>query len=145
VLTGDVVTGSVEWPLLITLVGAAVSLIVGTSSITGVLLWKAWKELSDMRHAVNSRIEQARIVLEAKVEDLERLLDRKMGGLDERLRRVEAENMLISTLREDFRAFQINIQKQLSDIRDERRAATRGLHDRLNEIMMMPTRSSPDA
>jgi hypothetical protein len=127
------------------LVGAAVSLIVGTSSITGVLLWKAWKELSDMRHAVNSRIEQARVVLEAKVEDLERLLDRKMGGLDERLRRVEAENMLISTLREDFRAFQIVIQKQLSDIRDERRVATRGLHDRLNEIMMMPTRSAPDA
>lgn len=61
--------------------------------------------------------------------------------LDGRLRKVEAEHVLGMALRQDFKDFQNTIGNQFTNLRNERREDMRGLHDRLNEIIMLPPRT----
>lgn len=62
-------------------------------------------------------------------------------ALAERLRKVEAEHVLGMALRQDFKDFQNTIGDQLTSLRNERREDMRGLHERLNDISMLPPRS----
>jgi hypothetical protein len=59
-------------------------------------------------------------------------------SLDERLRKVEAEHVLGMALRQDFREFQNSVSEKIDALRLERREDMNGLHNRLNEILMMP-------
>jgi len=61
-------------------------------------------------------------------------------GLEVRMRAVEAEHVLGKALRDDFKGFQTTIGNQLTELRQERREDMRGLHSRLNEILMIPSR-----
>ena len=59
-------------------------------------------------------------------------------AMEERLRKVEQEHVLAMALRVDFREFQSSISEQFISLRSERRDDMRGLHDRLNEILVRP-------
>jgi len=69
-------------------------------------------------------------------------IETKQGDFDDRLRKIEAEHVLGMALRQDFREFQASISKQFSDLRNERREDMRGLHSRLNEILVAPPRGA---
>jgi len=73
--------------------------------------------------------------------DLAEKAQDRMDNLDDRLRKVENENVLGVALRQDFKEFQALIGKQFNDLRNERREDMRGLHSRLNDIIMVPPRA----
>lgn len=144
-------TGTVEWTSLLAFIGLIITITVAVTSGACFLLYRALKQLSDMkeewsnqlsetRHTINSKVEQGRIALEAKIDEAERQEDRRFSDFDVRLRKVESEHILVMALREDFRTLQKDLTHKLEQNRLERRDDMRGLHDRLNEILMLPTR-----
>lgn len=139
-------TGPVEWPILIAMI---VAILAVAGFACGVIIM-AWRKLDDMReayteelretrHSINSKIEQGRVALEAKVDDIEKAMAIETRALDARLRPVEQDRMLTGLLRDDFREFRAAIDRQLTELRAERKVDMNAIHKRLNDILMLPT------
>lgn len=156
------VSGVVEWPALIAIVSVIIVVTLGVSGFACTLLIMAWNKLgavskeasenlarvakeasealAETRHAIRSEISQARIAIEHEVSEVKELVGRETKALDERLRRVETEHVLVMALRQDFREFQASIEQKLEQSRNERREDIRGIHSRLNDLIMVPAR-----
>lgn len=136
--TAALMTGVVEWPALIAIVGAIVTVTLGVSGGACLLLWKAWSMLADTRHAVNAEIKMARVAIEDKVDGMEERVELKLGALEARLRKVEAENLLHLDRRQDFIDFRSEVRGEFATLRTERKSDMQGLHIRLNDLIMVP-------
>lgn len=138
-------TGPVEWPILIAMI---VAILAVAGFACGVIVG-AWRKLDNMRevyteelretrHSISSKIEQGRVALEAKVDAIENAMVIETRALDARLRAVEADRMLTGLLRDDFREFRAAIDRQLTELRAERKADMNAIHKRFNDILMLP-------
>lgn len=94
-------------------------------------------EIRLTRHEANNH-QQRLIALDEKVDDTNRRMEAKIDVIDNRLRKVEMENVAGLILRQDFKDFQSEIAKKLEENRTERRADIRGIHTRLNDLLMLP-------
>lgn len=143
--------GVVEWQHLLTLVGVIISATISVAGFSCFLLYRALKQLGDMRdewnkslidtrHTINSKVEQGRVALEDKIEEAEGHAESRFYEFDIRLRKVESEHVLVMALREDFRALAKDLTDRIEQNRIERRQDLSGLHSRINELLMLPPR-----
>lgn len=68
--------------------------------------------------------------------------EERVNDLDERLRAVEREHVLGVALRDDFKELKGEMNAKFDELRKDRREDMRGLHDRLNDIIMVPKRAA---
>jgi len=125
-------TGTVYWPQLIFIVGAIVTV---TLAISGFAIWiliLAWRELGELKTAVL-----------AKIAEVERDLESDIAGLDNRLRSLEAERLLVAQARLDAGEFRAEIRNEFKSLREERSRDMNGLHERLNDLLMLPIPATP--
>jgi hypothetical protein len=134
--------GVVEWPALIAITGTIVTVTLAVSAFACWLLWMAWTQLKVLRTEVQTEISTVKTALEGQIAGVSKQVEQRIEGVDHRLRKVEAEHVLGMATREDFKDFQKAIERRFDQLRNERRDDIRGLHSRLNDLLMIPRPSA---
>lgn len=137
-------TGHVEWPQLIAIVSVIIFVTVAVSGFACTILWMAWKELQSLKSSLEIQIAAVGSGLGARITQIGTELDNEVRALDARIRAIEAERLLGNANRQDFIDFRDEVRAQFKEWQKDRQRDMRGLHNRLNDLLMLPpTRSKP--
>jgi hypothetical protein len=134
---------SVEWPQLLALVGTITTVTLMVSGFACWLLWKAWQELAKLRADVNADMQTMKAAIDGTIHGMHTTMKAEIDCVQIRVRKLEAEQVLGTATREDFKDFQKAIDARFNQLRAERRDDMRGLHQRLNDFLMVPRRAKP--
>lgn len=140
-------TGTVYWPQLIMIVGAIITVTLAVSGFACWILIMAWRELGELKTTVLAKLDTDLAALENRLgSDLaavERELGSDIAAVDNRLRALEAERLLITQARLDAGEFRQEVRNEFRTLRHERAEDMKGLHARLNDLLMLPIPSTP--
>lgn len=132
-------TGHVEWPQLIAIVSVIIFVTVAVSGFACTILWMAWKELQSLKSSLEIQIAAVGSGLGARITQIGTELDNEVRALDARIRAIEAERLLGNANRQDFIDFRNEVREQFKEWQKARQSDMRGLHNRLNDLLMLPT------